>query len=280
MSSRNPTQVQPFRDREIERSLSEAAEIGAAVLQRHFGKIRQIDKKGEIDLVTKADQECEAKVLRYLRKRHPDHRFVAEESWDFREADLTGYTWFIDPLDGTTNYAHGLEHYSISIGVALDGKPVAGLIADPERGHLYRAFRGRGAFRNRTRLNVSANATLNDSIVATGFPYDRRKRVRELTAIVGAFLLRSQGVRRMGVASLDLAMTAAGQFDGYYESPLKPWDVAAGIVLVNEAGGKVTNEQGEPVDLLHPSILASNGAIHDEMIRVIRDTREELGIGT
>jgi myo-inositol-1(or 4)-monophosphatase len=250
----------------------EATEIGAAVLLKHFGKIqRSIENKGAINLVTKADKEAEARVLKYLRSRHPDHALVAEESWDGNRIVPSGYAWIVDPLDGTTNYAHGLEHFAITIALARDGKPVAGVVFDPLREQLYRAFRGRGAFCGRRRIQVSSATRLSRSLLVTGFPYDRRKRIPELMKLYGAFLHRTHGVRRFGVAALDLAYVAAGKFEGYYEPGLFPWDVAAGSLLVEEAGGRVSEYDGGAFHLFSPNILAGARGIHPAMRRVIRE---------
>lgn len=260
-----------FRDAEVEKSLEEAAQIGVAVLRKYHRKFGQIHKKGEVDLVTRADREAEEKVLAFLRKRHPDHALIGEESWSGEPRLPAGYAWILDPLDGTTNYAHGLSHYALSIGLARDGVPVAGIVADPERDEFYRAWLGRGAWRNKTRLQVSDNRRMIDSLIATGFPYDRQRRSAELSNLVGSFLAHAQDLRRLGVASLDLALVAAGQFDGYYEGPLKIWDAAAGIVLVTEAGGRVTNFSGGKLDLFNPCVVASNGKIHSAMLKLIKE---------
>lgn len=261
-----------FRDRKIERSLLEAAEIGASVLLRHFGRIqRSIENKGAINLVTKADKEAEDRVLRYLRTRHPEHAILAEESWDGRREVPSGPTWIVDPLDGTTNYAHGLEHFAITIAVAVDGRPQAGIVFDPLRQQLYRACRGRGAFCGNRRIQVSPATTLSRSLLVTGFPYDRRKRIPELMRLYGAFLNRTRGVRRFGVASLDLAYVASGKFEGYYEPGLYPWDVAAGSLLVEEAGGRVSEYDGGRFELFSPNILAASKRVHGAMRRVIRE---------
>ncbi|MBI3736482.1 inositol monophosphatase, partial [Candidatus Sumerlaeota bacterium] len=226
-------QPKPFRDRTIEATLREAAELGVGVIRKYHRNLESIEKKGQRDLVTKADREAEAAVLDFLRKRHPGHTFIGEETWKEKSASApAGFAWVLDPVDGTTNFAHGLDHYGLSLGLLLDGEPVAGIVADPERGHFYHAARGRGAFRNRTRLHVSNKSRLIDSILATGFPYDRGWRIEELMSIFGAFLREVQGMRRFGVSSLDLAFVAAGHFDGYYESPLHIWDIAAGVLLV------------------------------------------------
>lgn len=262
-----------FADSRIESSLLEAANIGAAVLVRHFGKIgRTVENKGAINLVTKADKEAEAKVLRFLRSRHPDHAIVAEESWNREREIPAGYAWIVDPLDGTTNYAHGLEHFAITIALARDGIPQAGVILDPLRKQIYLALRGRGASCNRRRIRVAPVHALSESLLVTGFPYDRRKRIPELMALYGAFLKRTRGVRRFGVASLDLAYVAAGKFTGYYEPGLYPWDVAAGWLLVEEAGGTVSEYDGNAFQLFSPNILAAAPGIHAAMRRVIRET--------
>jgi myo-inositol-1(or 4)-monophosphatase len=263
----------PFRDAGVERSLIEAAEIGSRVLLRYFGKVRRsIENKGAINLVTRADKEAEAKVLRYLRGRHPDHSILAEESWDGNREVPAGMTWIVDPLDGTTNYAHGLEHFAFTIAVAFDGRPLAGIVLDPLRDQSYRAYRGRGAYLNRRRIHVSPARGLADSLLVTGFPYDRRKRIPELMGLYGAFLKRTRGVRRFGVASLDLAYVAAGKFEGYYEPGLYPWDVAAGWLLVEEAGGIVTQYDGGAFHLFSPNVLAAGKGVHPSMRRVIRES--------
>lgn len=271
-NSRRPGRKSEFRDRSIERSLLEAAELGAGVLLRHYGKIRRsIENKGAVNLVTKADKEAEAKVLKYLRARHPDHSILAEESWDGNRVVPPGYAWIVDPLDGTTNYAHGLEHFAITIAVALDGIPQAGIVFDPLREQAYVALRGRGATCNNRPIRVSDAGALSRSLIVTGFPYDRRKRIPELMALYGAFLKRTHGVRRFGVAALDLAYVAAGKFEGYYEPGLYPWDVAAGWLLVEEAGGRVTQYDGGAFHLFSPNILAAGRGVHGAMQRVIRE---------
>ena len=269
--------ITPFRDRAIERSLIEASDIGVAVLEKYPGRIRKLRHKGAIDLVTEADAESEAKVIQYLRKRHPGHAIIAEESWDGERVVPAGYAWALDPLDGTTNYAHGLDHFAFSLGVLRDGEPVAGVIVDPKRNHVYRAFLGRGAWRGRKRLHVSSSTRLADCLLATGFPYDRRRRLPFLMGLYGAFLKRTHGVRRFGVAALDLAYVASGQFDGLYEQSLAPWDVAAGMLLVSEAGGKLSDYEGKPSNVFSPSMVAASPLIHGPMRRVIRAIRKEHG---
>ena len=265
-----PERRRPFGDPKIEASLRDAAELAAASLLRHHGRRLRISYKGAIDLVTRADTETEERVLKFLRRRHPDHDFIAEESSSRRAACGSGYTWFIDPLDGTTNFAHGLEHFAFSLAVAWDGQVVGGIVADPCRGRLYHALRGRGAYCDGRRLRVSRRRRLAECILATGFPYDRRRRLPELMALFGAFVRRVQGMRRFGVASLDLALVAAGQFDGFYEASLHAWDVAAGMLLVTEAGGVITDYEGRPFHPFSPSVLAAGPDAHRAMLGVIR----------
>lgn len=266
---RAPKAPAVFNDPEVEKSLERAAALGIAVLKKYHRAYGEIIKKGAVDLVTRADRESEHAVLGYLRKRHPDHALIGEESWAGEPPLPAGYAWIVDPLDGTTNYAHGMNHYAISIGVTYNGEPVAGIVADPARGEIYRAWKGRGAWRDKTRLAVSTNRRMIDSLIATGFPYDRQLRSEELTRRVAAFLAQAQDLRRLGVASLDLALVAAGQFEGYYEGPLKIWDAAAGVLLVTEAGGRVTNFEGGKLDLFNPMVVASNGKVHAAMLKII-----------
>jgi len=278
MALRKSNRISVFKDRAIEQSLREAAEIGVPILQKHHGRLDKIENKGAIDLVTKADRESEEKVFKYLRRRHPDHVLVGEESWVKGSPPPSGFAWILDPLDGTTNYAHGLDHYAFSLGLTYDGEPVAGIVVDPHRDHTYTAFKGRGAFRNRKQIHVSSKTKLADCLMATGFPYNRREIWSKIAPTLEAFIMRTHGIRRFGVASLDLAFVAAGQFDGYYEPTLHAWDVAAGILLVTEAGGKVTDYRGEPVNLFNPSIVSANPKIHRAMLKVIQESLKDHGI--
>lgn len=271
MSNRGPCSI--FRDRAVERTLREAADIGVAILRKYHGRKIGVENKGAVDLVTRADREAEERVFKYLAARHPGHALIGEESWDGSCELGAGYTWILDPLDGTTNYAHGLDHYAFSLGLMFDGEPVAGIVVDPQRDHVYRALRGRGAFRNRKRLRVSGATRLGHSLMATGFPYDRRHHLDELFEYLREFLLRSRGIRRMGVASLDLALVAAGQIDGYYEKTLHAWDVAAGMLLVTEAGGRITDFAGRKFDPFGRTLVASAPGIHRAIIRVIKPIR-------
>ena len=234
----------------------------------------RVDKKGTIDLVTEIDVACERMCREVLAERFPDHDVLAEEFGGTTGGDRQSrYKWIFDPLDGTTNYAHGLPIYCSSLGLEIDGRREVGAVFDPSRNELFTAERGEGAYLNGRRLQVSDTATLLDSLLVTGFPYDVQKRGEELVALFGYMLGRARAVRRLGSAALDLCYVAAGRFDAFWEQLLKPWDVAAGALILEEAGGRVTGMDGAPFDLNAGHLVASNGAIHEEMLGVIADFR-------
>lgn len=233
-----------------------------------------IEKKGAIDLVTEVDLECERYCRAILADRFPSHDILAEElSAGPDVASSARYRWVFDPLDGTTNYAHGLPIFCSSLALEVDGRAEVGAIFDPTRQELFTAERGEGAFVNGRRLAVSKAPTLLESLLVTGFPYDVHARVAELVAIFGAFLARARAVRRLGSAALDLCYVAAGRFDGFWEQQLRPWDVAAGALILTEAGGRVTGMDGSAFDPVAAHLVASNGYIHNEMLEVIRQHR-------
>ncbi len=245
-----------------------AREAGALVRER-FGAPHRVRFKGVVDPLTEADETSERWIVRRLREAFPAHRLLAEETggapWN-----SPGPLWIIDPLDGTNNFAHNFPHIALSIALVVDGRPVVGVIYDPLRDECFSAWRGGGAWFNGERMHVSRVGRLRDAFLATGFPYDRRTAADNNTRLLDHFLRRSQGVRRAGAATLDLAYVACGRFDGYWEPRLKPWDVAAGILLVEEAGGKVSDYAGRPNPLSGESVVASNAAIHEAMLYVIR----------
>jgi myo-inositol-1(or 4)-monophosphatase len=232
----------------------------------------RIDKKGAIDLVTEVDLECERLCRRILAERFPDHDILAEElSSGPNEAARARYRWVFDPLDGTTNYAHGLPIFCASLSLELDGRAIVGAIFDPSRQELFTAERGVGAFLNGQPLKPSTTAVLGDSLLVTGFPYDVRRKLDDLVAMFGAFLGASRAVRRLGSAALDLCYVAAGRFDAFWEQHLKPWDVSAGALIVEEAGGTVTGMDGTPFNPAAPHLVASNGPLHASMLQLIAD---------
>lgn len=234
----------------------------------------RVDKKGAIDLVTEVDFECERMCRAVVAERFPGHDVLAEElSSGPGERARTSHRWVFDPLDGTTNYAHGLPIFCASLALEIEGVAQVAAIFDPTRHELFTAERGVGAFLNGTRLQVSGAATLIDSLLVTGFPYDVHRQTGDLVALFGAFLGRARAVRRLGSAALDLCYVAAGRFEGFWEQHLQPWDVAAGALVVAEAGGRVTGMDGSPFDPGAGHLVASNGHVHDEMLGLIGDFR-------
>ncbi|MGE5315061.1 MAG: inositol monophosphatase family protein [Acidobacteriota bacterium] len=248
----------------------EAAREAGTLLREGVGKIKTIERKqGEAtNLVTEFDKRAEALIISHIRSRFPSHDILAEESGshDIR----SDYRWVIDPLDGTTNYTHGLPLFSVSIGIEHHGEMVAGVIYDPSADELFTAEKGKGAFLNGTPLHVSNADTLINSLLVTGFPYTYRQNPGRIVDHFQNFLLEAQGIRRLGSAALDLAYIAAGRLDGYWEVTLNPWDKAAGVLLVKEAGGTVTDFLGNPDSIYTPTTLASNGIIHRQMIDVLK----------
>jgi len=245
------------------------AKAAGKILMGGFGGEMQIGHKHrETNLVTEYDHKAEDFILGRIRKAFPGHRFLAEESGLSGGGDSP--IWLIDPLDGTTNFAHGLPVFSVSIALREGGRIVSGVVYDPTRRECFWAERGKGAFCNEMRLHVSAVAELGRSLLVTGFPYDTWTNPVNNLNHFNRFSVRSHGVRRLGSAALDLAYIAAGRLDGYWEMRLSPWDVAAGGLIAEEAGGKVTAMDGESDYLSDsPSIIAANPALHAKMVEVI-----------
>ena len=233
----------------------------------------KVDKKGAIDLVTEVDLECERMCRGLIAERFPDHDILAEELSSPGERASSRYRWVFDPLDGTTNYAHGVPIFCASLALEVDGRAVVGAIYDPMRRELFTAERGVGAFLNGVPLHVSDTADLLDALLVTVFPYDVHQQSGDLVALFGAFLSTARAVRRLGAAALDLCYVAAGRFEGFWEQHLKPWDVSAGALIVEEAGGRVTGMDGTPFDPAAAHLIASNGRLHDPMLTVIREFR-------
>ena len=248
---------------------TEAALTAGAILQDYCGKLTEIEEKGRPgDLVTAADKAAESAILEVLARHVPDHAILAEESGAYGDSN-NRYRWAIDPLDGTTNYAHQYPFFATSIGLLIDGRPTVGVVYDPFHEHLFRAAKGLGATCNRRPIHVSSTQTLQDSLLVTGFAYDRRETIDNNYAEFCHLTHRTRGVRRSGSASVDLAHVACGRLDGYWERGLSPWDLAAGVVLVEEAGGMVTAYDTAPFQLETGRILATNGQIHREISAVL-----------
>ncbi|KAF3362657.1 Inositol-1-monophosphatase [Chlamydiales bacterium STE3] len=251
--------------KEKEEWLLETENIALAagnVLKKYWGKLSSIRQKQFYwDLVTEADTESEQLILSLLQEKFPEHKILSEEA-GLKEKASGDFMWVVDPLDGTTNYTHQYPMVAVSIGLLYQQKPLLGVIYNPILNELFKGADGMGAFFNAEPLRVSGISELNKSLLATGFAYDRKETSDNNYAEFCHMTHISQGVRRGGAAALDLAYVAAGRLDGYWERGLKPWDVAAGIVLVNEAGGKVTSYENGPIDLTSGRILATNQAIH------------------
>jgi myo-inositol-1(or 4)-monophosphatase len=242
-----------------------AAERAGDRLASLFGGERQIEQKGAIDWVTDADHAAEEAALSAIRERHPDHAILAEEEGG---SGASPFRWIVDPLDGTTNYAHGIPHFAVSIACEVRGVVEAGVILDPIRGELFSATLGGGAQLNGAPIRVTDEGALDRAVLATGFPYWVHERPEEVLAYFGAYLRKAQGLRRFGAAALDLAWVACGRFDGFFVLKLKPWDVAAGVLIVQEAGGIVSGLRGEPFDLLDGDVLASNPQLHPALAEI------------
>jgi myo-inositol-1(or 4)-monophosphatase len=250
-------------------AIAAAREAGQFLIE-NIGRVRSIEiKKGEErNLVSEIDKGSEALIIGRIREKYPDHDILAEESGESgTDAD---YTWVIDPLDGTTNYLHGVPIFSVTIGIERRGELVAGVIYDPNRDELYTVEKGAGAYCNGKRISVSTQSTLISSVLVTGFPYDIAENPGNLMRHFEGFLMEARGLRRLGSAAIDLAYVAHGRFDGYYEGHLNAWDMAAGVLLVREAGGRVTDFAGKPIDIRQKTIVASNGVIHEAMLAVLR----------
>lgn len=248
----------------------QTAREAGRVLAEKFGRALQVSHKGEIDLVTEADLAAERLIVERIRSYHPRHSILAEEAGEVENiagADPS-FKWIVDPLDGTTNYAHGYPFFCVSIALEHEGRVVVGVVYDPLRDELFAAERGGGATLNGRRVSVSDVAELNRALVCTGFPYDVRGRER-FARHFSAFIMRAQSVRRDGAAALDLAYVACGRFEVFYEDGLRPWDVAAGKLLVEEAGGRVTRYDDTPLDVYRPPVVATNGLVHAEVLRVL-----------
>lgn len=245
----------------------EAALAGGDVLKGYFGGAFRIFYKGELNLVTEADLASEREVVSILKNRFPGAAILAEEAGE--ERGESGLSFIIDPLDGTTNFAHGYPVFAVSIACEEADKVVAGVVYDPVREELFTAARGKGAFLNGRRLRVSATKGLAHALLVTGFPYDLKEDLAGNLRLFNRFMGASRAIRRDGSAALDLCHVAAGRFDGFWEEKLGPWDTAAGALVVEEAGGRVTDLAGGAFHYRQGSVVASNSILHDQMLGLI-----------
>jgi myo-inositol-1(or 4)-monophosphatase len=250
----------------------DAANTAGTLLRETWQQPKIIDYKGAIDLVTSVDRECERRIVEVLQKNFPGHAVLAEEATDLLGTQ-SSHRWIIDPLDGTTNFAHSYPQFCVSIALERDDEVIMGLVYDPLRRECFRAVKDQGATLNDGSLRISTVKELDKALLATGFPYDQREKADFYLGFFKAFMTRSQGIRRNGSAALDLCYVACGRVDGFWELKLRPWDTAAGALMVAEAGGRVTDLSGNKFSIWGEETVASNGAIHDEMIEVSRAVR-------
>jgi myo-inositol-1(or 4)-monophosphatase len=247
---------------------AEAVLAAGAIQKARYGRQFEIRHKGEIDLVTAVDRECEDAVLALLRARFPAHDIVTEESELARKG--SSHVWYVDPLDGTTNFAHSYPMFCCSVALTVDGATVAGAVYDPIKDELFTAERGGGARLNGKPLRVSAAGDLLRSLLVTGFPYDLREDLAHTLRLFNRFIAEARAIRRDGAAALDLAYVAAGRADGFFEERLHPWDILAGALMVEEAGGRVTRFDGSPLGLTADEVVGANPALHEAMLNVLR----------
>jgi len=245
----------------------DAALQAGKYIKASYGQKWKVEYKGEIDLVTRVDRESQEIIHHIIKKNFPGHSILAEENLKVEKDGKL--LWLIDPLDGTTNFAHSLPMFCVSIAFLVDGETTVGVVNIPLLGEMFYAVKGGGAFLNEKKINVSGETDLGKCLLATGFPYDRRKVKENNVANFNKFIVRARGIRRMGAAAIDLCYTAAGRFDGFWEPKLYPWDMAAGFLLVQEAGGIVTDFSGNSFDPFMREIAASNGHIHQQMLDII-----------
>lgn len=227
-----------------------------------------IEKKGKINLVTDMDRKSERIITEMIGERFPEHNIVAEEGTEVDHH--SGYVWYIDPVDGTTNYAHGLPWYAVCIGLFKDGEPYCGVVYNPANDELFAGQRGVGAFLNGERLHVSDRSDISESLLVTGFPYYKMERPERVLRNFESIFMECRGIRRFGSAALDMCYVAAGKYQGYWEEGLKPWDTAAGLIVLLEAGGMITDYDGGRFSIFSDTLAASNGKIHDRMLRLLR----------
>ena len=245
----------------------EASRKAGDLLKDNFGKSIRVDYKGRINLVTELDFRSESLILRIIRERFPEHDILTEESRIPQRG--AAYRWIIDPLDGTTSYAHGYPFFAVSIGVEVNGKSALGVVYNPLLDELFHAVSGGGSFLNGKTIHVSETSELDRSLLSTGFPYNIRDYSGKNLDNFNRAVMNSQGIRRDGSAALDLCHVASGRNDGFWERGLLPWDVAAGSLLVTEAGGRVTDFRDNETDIFGKELLATNGLIHGQMVSLL-----------
>ena len=256
-------------------AMSEIAREAGALLMGYFARRVKVEYKGEVDLVTEADRASEKLIIERLRARWPGHNLLAEEGGSSESG--SDYRWYVDPLDGTTNFAHGFPVFCVSMALEHKGERVAGVVFDPTRDELFSAEKGSGAFLNGNAIHVSKTEKLAESLVATGFPSHKRHKNPNIH-VYHQITLRMHGVRRAGSAALDLCYVACGRFDAFWEFNLNPWDTAAGVLIVEEAGGKVSDFRGGPFHISSREVCASNGLLHSALLKEFQAIFEGRGL--
>lgn len=251
-------------------AIDTAVEAGDFIKSR-LGKIKKLSFKGEINLVTDVDKKAEALIERRIKKAFPGHLFLAEEEGERSGDKSCRYKWIVDPLDGTNNFVHTFPFFCVSVGLEKDGRNVLGVVYDPVRKELFVAEEGKGAYLNRKRITVSNIPELKSSLLATGFSYNIKTMKDDNIGHFVAFLKKSQGVRRPGAAALDICYVACGRLEGFWELDLHPWDTAAACVILREAGGRITDFSGREFSPYDKTVIASNGCIHADMLKVIKN---------
>jgi myo-inositol-1(or 4)-monophosphatase len=259
-------------ERFLKTAIAAAKEAGR-IQMRHFNRSHQIEYKGDIDFVTEVDTLCDRAIMEIIYGVFPDHDVLTEES-PFKGKG-SPWKWIIDPLDGTINYYHQYPCFCVSIGLEVEGEMILGVVYNPILDELFHAEKGKGAFLNKDRISVSSENRLDGSFLCTGFPYDVRENADFYLGYFREFITRSFAVRRPGSAAIDLCYVAAGRFDGFWEFNLRAWDMAAGSLIVTEAGGRVTDLKGQPFHIDGKEILASNGLIHQEMLEVLKKVNHQ-----
>ncbi len=256
----------------VERVARELTALASTEVRQAWGRSQIIEHKGVIDIVTETDRQVEALITQRLRQVFPDHLIVGEEASAgtvLRPPPGDRYVWYLDPLDGTTNFAHGYPQFCISLALAYGRQLLLGIVHDPVRNETFFGSRDRGATLNDQAIRVSTTTDLEQALLGTGFPYDRREHLDFYLSFLADFMGRAQGVRRSGAAALDLSYIACGRLDAFWEWKLKPWDTAAGALILQEAGGTVSDFRGKPFDLYGEQTLASNGQLHAAMLEVL-----------
>lgn len=263
--------AKPKKDTSLQSYLKvalEAAELGGAFLKKKYGKFKELSEKPHAGLVTEADVGAERIIIRKIKSTFPTHNFLAEESGAIKH-DSSSPRWIIDPLDGTTNFVHGFPFFCVSIGLEINGKLMVGVVHNPISGQTYYGVKNGGSYLNGKRLRVSTLTKLSDALLTTGFSYKKLSHLKEELKTFERIIKKARAMRRTGSAALDLCHVAAGQFDGFFEKGLSPWDVAAGLLILEEAGGKYTTFSGKSYRLGDEDVLVSNGKIHRVLLKAI-----------